>query len=84
MDKSGLVEMVARKTVEHGVDVPPETVGQVIDALFGTVERSGAIADGLRRGETVALLGFGDFHVTETQPALRPGAALSQYVNSTE
>ncbi|MFD4025771.1 HU family DNA-binding protein [Streptomyces sp. NPDC058576] len=84
MDKSELVETVARKTADHGAEVPPETIGQVIDALFGTVERAGAIAEGLRRGETVALLGFGDFHIEETQPALRPGAALSQYVNSTD
>ncbi|MFF3030920.1 DNA-binding protein [Streptomyces rubiginosohelvolus] len=64
--------------------MPAETIGQIIDALFGTVEGAGAIAEGLRKGETVALLGFGDFHVEEEQPALRPGAALSQYVNSTE
>lgn len=84
MDKSGLVETVARKTADHGAEVSPEAVGQVIDALFGTVDRAGAIAEGLKRGETVALLGFGDFHVEQTRPALRPGTALRQYVNGTD
>ncbi|MFF5106412.1 hypothetical protein [Streptomyces sp. NPDC000134] len=53
----------------------------MVDALFGTVTVPGTIADGLRRGEIVTVLGFGDFHVEGTRPRLRPGQALNEYVN---
>lgn len=82
MDRAGLVAKVARKVADQGADVPPEVVGQVVDALFGTVEAPGAVAEALRGGEAVTLLGFGSFHADGADAALRPGKALKEYVQS--
>ncbi|MEV6781700.1 DNA-binding protein [Streptomyces sp. NPDC051098] len=58
-----------------------DDVERVIDALFGTVEQPGTIAQALRGGERVTLLGFGDFHLDGSEPVLRPGKALNGYVH---
>ncbi len=83
MDKTALVEAAVRKTAETGTQLAPEEVERVIDALFGTVETAGAIAEGLKRGETVTVIGFGDFHLEDSRPTLRSGQALNEYVNGT-
>ncbi|CAL9351490.1 HU family DNA-binding protein [Streptomyces griseomycini] len=83
MDKNALIEATATKTAHTGAQLPPDEVERVLDALFGTVEYAGAIAEGLRQGETVTVLGFGDFHLEDDRPALRPGQALYEYVNGT-
>ncbi|MFB7651573.1 MULTISPECIES: HU family DNA-binding protein [unclassified Streptomyces] len=84
MDKDALIEAAVRKTAEPGAGVAPEDVERVIDALFGTVEQPGVIAEGLKRGETVTVIGFGAFQLDDdSQAALRPGQALNEYVNGT-
>ncbi|MFD4033313.1 HU family DNA-binding protein [Streptomyces sp. NPDC058637] len=80
MNKAALVEAAVRKTAEAGSRLPPDEVERVIDALFGTVEYAGAIAEGLKRGETVTVIGFGDFHLDDAGPVLRPGHALHEYI----
>ncbi|MFB7999990.1 HU family DNA-binding protein [Streptomyces sp. NPDC056002] len=84
MDKDALVQAAARRTAQTGAGVAPEEVERVIDALFGTLEHPGAIAEGLKRGETVSVIGFGAFHLDDSAyPTLRPGQALHEYVNGT-
>ncbi|MGW3865136.1 hypothetical protein ACWEDZ_27135 [Streptomyces sp. NPDC005047] len=48
MDRDALAEATARRTAP-GSGLAPDDVGRVIDALFGTVEQPGAIAEGLRK-----------------------------------
>ncbi|MGW5974436.1 HU family DNA-binding protein [Streptomyces sp. NPDC055186] len=79
MDRSGLVEAVTQKAADGG-DLSLEQVGRVIDALFGTVDRAGAIAEALRAGKTVTLTGFGSFHQEDGEAGLRPGKALNEFV----
>ncbi|QHY93564.1 DNA-binding protein HU [Streptomyces sp. S4.7] len=83
MDKDALVEAVAGKTARTGERLTREEVGRVVDALFGTVEHAGVIAESLKRGEQVTLIGFGGFHLEGSGPALRPGQALEEYLNGT-
>ncbi|MFD5805750.1 HU family DNA-binding protein [Streptomyces sp. NPDC127020] len=84
MDKDALIAAAARKTAEPGTGVAPDDVERVIDALFGTVEQPGVIAEGLKNGETVTVIGFGAFQVDDgSQATLRPGQALNEYVNGT-
>lgn len=83
MNKDALVEAVAGKTAHTGTRLPTEDVERVIDALFGTVEYAGAIAESLKRGASVSLIGFGAFHVEGSRPALRPGQALEEYLDGT-
>jgi DNA-binding protein HU-beta len=80
MDRSALVEAVTRKAAEGG-DLSDAQVGRVIDAVFGTVEEAGAIAQALKEGQTVTLVGFGSFHHVDGEAGLRPGKALNEYVN---
>ncbi|MCK8680796.1 MULTISPECIES: DNA-binding protein [Streptomyces] len=80
MDRSGLIEATVRKAAQDGGGLGPEDVGRVVDALFGTVEHSGSIAEAIRAGQTVALLGFGDFHAEDGAAALRPGKALVEFL----
>ncbi|MEU3556247.1 HU family DNA-binding protein [Streptomyces fragilis] len=80
MDRSELVEAVARKTAEGG-DLSDAQVGRVIDAVFGTVAEPGAIAEALKEGRTVTLVGFGSFHHADGEAGLRPGKALNEFVN---
>ena len=86
MDKKELVEATARKTAGG---VSAEVVEDVIDALFGTVEKSGSIAEALRAGDPVTLLGFGGFEPEYPEHGdgrvtvrLRLGRALLEYVRS--
>ncbi|MGR8007020.1 HU family DNA-binding protein [Streptomyces hypolithicus] len=82
MDKNALIEATVRKATNGGRELSGEEVERVIDALFGTVERAGTIAEGLKKGKTVTLLGFGDFHVEDTRAVLRPGHALNDYIQA--
>lgn len=82
MDKNALVEAAARRTAETDRQLAAEQVERVIDALFGTVEHPGVIAEGLKRGETVTVMGFGAFQLDDNDRAtLRPGQALNEYVS---
>jgi len=84
MDKNALAEAAASKTAGTGAELAPDQVERVIDALFGTVERPGAIAEGLKRGESVTVIGFGAFQIDDdSEVILRPGQALNEYVNGT-
>jgi DNA-binding protein HU-beta len=80
MDRAALVEAVTRQAAEGG-DLSDAQVGRVIDAVFGTVEEAGAIAQALKAGQTVTLVGFGSFHHEDGEAVLRPGKALNEYVN---
>ncbi|MFB7037366.1 MULTISPECIES: HU family DNA-binding protein [unclassified Streptomyces] len=80
MDRSGLIEAVTHK-VADGDTPSSEQIGRVVDALFGTVEEAGAIAEALKAGETVTLLGFGSFHDEGGTAGLRPGKALDEFVH---
>lgn len=42
---------------------------------------AGAIAETLRTGGAVTLVGFGSFHQEDGEAALRPGKALNEFVN---
>lgn len=81
MDKNAPVEAAARRTADADQHLAAEQVERVIDALFGTVEHPGVIAEGLKRGETVTVLGFGAFHLDDDRVTLRPGRALNEYVS---
>ncbi|MFE2053070.1 HU family DNA-binding protein [Streptomyces sp. NPDC059459] len=80
MDKNALVEAAARQTGEADAPLTPDQVERVIDTLFGTVERPGVIAAGLRRGETVTVIGFGTLRLDDARVTLLPGQALTAYV----
>ncbi|PRH77846.1 hypothetical protein C6N75_18080 [Streptomyces solincola] len=80
MDRSGLIEATLRKAADGGSGLGQEDVGRVIDALFGTVEHAGSIAEAVKAGETVTLLGFGDFHAEGGSAVLRPGKALTEFL----
>ncbi|GGX23477.1 HU family DNA-binding protein [Streptomyces chryseus] len=80
MDRSGLIEAVTHKMADGG-DLSSEQVGRVIDALFGTVDEAGAIAEALRAGNAVTLVGFGSFHDQDGEAGLRPGRALNAFVH---
>ncbi|GGS79858.1 hypothetical protein [Streptomyces griseoviridis] len=82
MDKARLVETACEGTAGHGGERPlaPEEVGRVFDAVFGTVERPGAIARALRAGETVSMGSFGSFRSEDGTAAFRPGTALTEYL----
>lgn len=81
MDKNALVEATVRTTSEDGSRLSQHEIETVVDALFGTVEQPGTIAKALRGGERVTLLGFGDFHLEGSEPVLRPGAALNEFLH---
>ncbi|WP_329035157.1 HU family DNA-binding protein [Streptomyces sp. NBC_00178] len=80
MDRSGLIEAVGRRTADDG-ELSPERIGRVVDAVFGTVAEAGAIAETLRAGGAVTLVGFGSFHHADGGASLRPGKALDEFVN---
>ncbi|WP_165984320.1 HU family DNA-binding protein [Streptomyces sp. YIM 98790] len=80
MDKSGLIEETVRRAADGGTQVSAEQAGRVVDALFGTLEHAGAIAEALRRGESVTVLGFGTFHAEDSRAVLQPGKALNEYI----
>ncbi|MFH9469650.1 HU family DNA-binding protein [Streptomyces clavifer] len=80
MDRSGLIDAVARKT-KSGSELPTEQIGRVVDALFGTVEMSGVIAEALKADRTVTLQGFGRFCLEDGDAVLRPGKALEEFLH---
>ncbi|MFI5572330.1 HU family DNA-binding protein [Streptomyces sp. NPDC051740] len=81
MDKNALVEAAARRTADTDQHLAAEQVERVVDALFGTVEHPGVIAEGLKRGGTVTVLGFGTFHPDDDRVTLWPGQALKECVS---
>jgi DNA-binding protein HU-beta len=82
MDKSRLIEATAEKAAAAGPDraLRAEDVERVVDALFGTVERPGTIAEALAGGEPVVLGSFGGFEHAGGTAAFRPGKALTEYL----
>ncbi|MFI2781370.1 HU family DNA-binding protein [Streptomyces sp. ALB3] len=80
MDRSGLIEAIGRKTADGG-ELPADQIGRVVDAVFGTVGEAGAIAEALKAGRTVTLVGFGSFHQVGGEASLRPGKALNEFVH---
>ncbi len=85
MDKQQLIDRTAGRTEasgdgERGERLAPQDVERVLDALFGTVEHPGVIAEAVRAGETVVLGSFGDFHGADNTVAFRPGKALAAYL----
>ncbi|KAA0942598.1 HU family DNA-binding protein [Streptomyces apricus] len=82
MDKHQLIEDTASRTGAAGDDgaLAPHDVERVLDALFGTVEHPGLIAEAVRTGERVVLGSFGDFHGADDTIAFRPGKALDSYL----
>ncbi|MFF5157764.1 hypothetical protein ACFY3N_16165 [Streptomyces sp. NPDC000348] len=83
MDKSQLARAGVRKAAERGHDIREEDAEQVIDALFGTVEMAGVIAEALKHGETVVAGSFGRFHTDGGTAAFQPGKALTEYLHGT-
>ncbi|SDE16804.1 HU family DNA-binding protein [Streptomyces prasinopilosus] len=82
MDRTHLIEATAGNAADNGDDrrLTPEQVERTLDAVFGTVEHPGSIAEALRRGETVLLGSFGSFHREGEEAAFRPGKALTEYL----
>ncbi|MGW6467743.1 hypothetical protein [Streptomyces rubiginosohelvolus] len=54
----------------------------MIEALFGAVEKAGAIAEALQNGETVSDGSFGRFRNNSGSVAFEPGTALTEYLNN--
>ncbi|MET9564140.1 HU family DNA-binding protein [Streptomyces tauricus] len=82
MDKQQLIDRTAGQTdaAGDGERLAPQDVERVLNALFGTVEHPGVIAEAVRAGETVVLGSFGDFHGADSTAAFRPGKALAAYL----
>ncbi|GAB3114289.1 hypothetical protein GCM10027160_19810 [Streptomyces calidiresistens] len=80
MDRTELVERTLGKAADNGAELSAEQTGQIIDALFGTLERPGAIAEVIRSGEAVTVLGFGTFDTDGHRAVFRPGTALVEYL----
>ncbi|MFI1420848.1 hypothetical protein ACH4VX_23275 [Streptomyces sp. NPDC020731] len=83
MDKSELARAGVRKAAQGGHDIRQEDAEQVIDALFGTVDMAGVIAEALKRDEAVVAGSFGRFHADEGSAAFQPGKALTEYLQDT-
>ncbi|GGT00096.1 hypothetical protein [Streptomyces chromofuscus] len=82
MDRTQLIDVTARRAAEHtnGRPLAAEDINRVLEALFGTVEHPGSIAEALRAKETVILGSFGSFQATDGTAAFRPGKALDEYL----
>lgn len=82
MDRTHLIDITTRRAAEGpgGKQLTPEDVDRVLEALFGTVEEPGTIAEALKTDATVSLGSFGAFHSAEGTAAFRPGKALSEYL----
>ncbi|MEU5099371.1 hypothetical protein [Streptomyces sp. NPDC020996] len=82
MDKARLIKTAAENLGRHDEDggLSPEEIERVLDAVFGTVERPGAIAQALRSGQTVSVGSFGSFRSDDGTPVFRPGTALSEFL----
>ncbi|MCE7079623.1 HU family DNA-binding protein [Streptomyces sp. ST2-7A] len=82
MDRTELVERTLDKAADHGAELSAEQTAQVVDALFGTLERPGSIAEVIRSGEAVTVLGFGTFEADDREAVFRPGTALVEYLEN--
>ncbi|GGM19511.1 hypothetical protein GCM10010129_74760 [Streptomyces fumigatiscleroticus] len=82
MDMSRLSETTAGRAADHdpGRALAPEDVRSVLDAVLGTVEHPGTIAEALRNGETVVLGSFGSFRPDGGTASFRPGRALEEFL----
>ncbi|MFF8574077.1 hypothetical protein ACF06L_22970 [Streptomyces sp. NPDC015408] len=78
MDKARMIEATAGRAES----ISGEDVERVCDALFGTVERPGVIAEGLKQDVTVVLGSFGRFRMNDRDAAFDPGTALTEYLRS--
>ncbi|MGY0071169.1 HU family DNA-binding protein [Streptomyces sp. QTS137] len=85
MDRTQLIEATAGNAADNGDGrrLTPEHAERALDAVFGTVEHPGSIAEALRRGETVVLGSFGSFHTDGEAVTFRPGKALTEYLRNT-
>ncbi|MCX2923226.1 HU family DNA-binding protein [Streptomyces sp. NEAU-W12] len=84
MDRTQLIEATTGNAAHNGDGsrLTPEHVERALDAVFGTVEHPGSIAEALRRGETVVLGSFGSFRTDGETVTFRPGKALTEYLRS--
>ncbi|MEU6807780.1 hypothetical protein ABZ920_01910 [Streptomyces sp. NPDC046831] len=82
MDRRRLVEATAGKATEQDPQarLAAEDVDRVLNAVFGTVEHPGTIAEALRNGETVVCGSFGSFHGDDGAVTFRPGKALAEFL----
>ncbi|CAM5388649.1 hypothetical protein STENM223S_04972 [Streptomyces tendae] len=82
MDKTELLELTAHRVAPaSGAGRPgAEDVTRVFDALFGTVEHPGTIAEALKSKGTVTLGSFGSLAQEDGAASFRPGKALSEYL----
>ncbi|MET8115196.1 HU family DNA-binding protein [Streptomyces prasinus] len=85
MDRTHLIEATAGHAADSGDgrQLTPEHIERALDAVFGTVDHPGSIAEALRRGETVLLGSFGSFHGEGEEVSFRPGKALTEYLRGT-
>ncbi|MER6349577.1 HU family DNA-binding protein [Streptomyces sp. NPDC001595] len=83
MDKAQLLENTAHRAAQAtgGDRIGTEDVERVLDALFGTVEHPGTIAEALKSRESVTLGSFGSFRADDGTAAFRPGKALTEYLH---
>ncbi|HET9383153.1 MAG TPA: hypothetical protein VFP69_20305 [Streptomyces sp.] len=82
MDKTHLIEATADRVVHDGSrPLDAADVERVLDALFGTVEYPGTIAQALRRQESVVLGSFGSFRSDGGAAAFHAGKALAEYLD---
>ena len=82
MDKARLIEATADRVIHDGDRrLGTADVERVLDALFGTVEYPGTIAEALKQDESVVLGSFGSFR-SDGGPgaAFRAGKALAEYL----
>ncbi|MFE2276530.1 hypothetical protein ACFXAE_04495 [Streptomyces sp. NPDC059454] len=83
MDKSQLARASVHKAAQRGHDIREEDAEQVIDALFGTVDMAGVIAEALKHEEAVVAGSFGRFRPDGGSAAFQPGKALTEYLQDT-
>ncbi|WP_077801679.1 hypothetical protein [Streptomyces sp. JHA26] len=82
MDKTELLDLTARRLARAsgGGESGSEDVPRVFDALFGTVENPGTIAEALKSKGTVNLGSFGSLAQEDGTASFRPGKALTEYL----
>ncbi|MER7485884.1 hypothetical protein ABTY20_08245 [Streptomyces sp. NPDC126497] len=84
MDRTQLIEATTEKAADDdGRRTTADEVERVLDAVFGTVEHPGSIAEALRRGEEVLLGSFGRFQPDGGTAVFRPGRALTEFLQGT-
>lgn len=81
MDKAHLIEATADR-VGHAGDrqLDAADVERVLDALFGTVEYPGTVAEALKHEKSVVLGSFGRFRSDGHDAAFHAGKALMEYL----